>query len=265
MLKIVETESSILYEGEGKIIIKPNSKRLYILFLFEIFSVLVFFILKLLNSNTNDLVGLYKLSFFASIFNAGVILLILISDFMNTVKFELNNGLMKKNTRTREYHKFSKLFIDTTNMSVAKVHIMKAEFDNKSIRILADTDERIFMILEYLNEKLLPLNVCSEIMVDTKGKIKKIVLKNFINLIFIGIGFTWTLFGYFFIPDVIWVLGSKDLHGPLVWPFGIWIFIIGIIGFLGFPIFDLITKKKSKWGIILSIVFFGFYSILCYR
>src|SRR5690606_27051613 len=92
------------------------------------------------------------------------------------------------------------------------------------------------------------------------------VERHFIGVFLIIFGVIWSGTGFFFLQDLIFI-ASWNGHGPLVWPLGIWIASLGLGDLAGIPVRRLFTRAsgRSKTGILLLLLYFGTYVLLCWR
>lgn len=267
MKKVFATSYSLVTEENGVIYVKARIRRIMVIALSGLFLGLLAYLLSRLPLTIDG--GMEHFCFWAAtiiLSLAGLTFMIgLFQSLSSTTTFDLNSGKMRKGSKEYDFSEIQRIALETRPFGDREIFFLTAVVNGEAIKLASETAKdpleklAAFLIQRIANPMAVPT-------MDVYLPLPSWMERHFIGIFLFILGVIWAGTGFFFLQNLIFtVLG--DGHGPLVWPLGIWIAGLGLGELAGIPAGRLFTRAsgRSKIGILILVLYFGSYFLLCWR
>lgn len=267
MEKVFATSYTLVTEENGVIYIKARTRGIMAMALFGLVLGLLAYLLSRTPLTADG--GMEQFCFWAAIITmslAGLLFTIgLLQYFNSTIVFDLNSGKMRKGSKTFDFSQIQQIALEKRAFGDREIFFLTAVVNGESIKLASETNkDTLEKVVDFLKQRL--TNSEAAAATELHQPAPSWVERHFIGVFLIIFGVIWSGTGFFFLQDLIFI-ASWNGHGPLVWPLGIWIASLGLGDLAGIPVRRLFTRAsgRSKTGILLLLLYFGTYVLLCWR
>lgn len=185
---------------------------------------------------------------------------------LNTkIIFDCNSRKMKKGSKIYDFSQIEDLGLEKMPFGDSQIFFLTAQINGKRIKLTSETAlETLEKIAGFCKQKLMFQEAP---FIETKDDQTSAISglgRCFFGILLTVLGAIWTGTGFFFLQNII-ITGSNSEHGPLLWPLGFWIAVLGISDLIGIPVYRTL-KEGSGWSkVLILILVSGTYMLICWR
>jgi|GEM_PF-1715049 len=265
--KVFKTSYTLVTEENGVIYVKARTRTIVVIALFGLILGLLAYLLSRMPLTVDG--GMEQFCFWAAtiiLSLAGLMFMIgLLQSLNSTTIFDCNSGKMRKGSKAYDFSQIQRIALERRPFGDREIFFLTAVVNGESIKIASETaKDTLEAVAVFLNQGL--TNSTAATATDVYPPASSWVERHFIGIFLITLGVIWSGTSFFFLQNLIFTV-LRNGHGPLVWPLGIWIAGLGLGDLAGIPVGRLFTRAsgRSKIGILILILYFGSYFLICRR
>lgn len=266
-VKVIKTSYTLVTEENGVIYVKARNRTIVVIALFALILGVLAYLLSRMPLTVDG--GMEQFCFWAAtiiLSLAGLMFMIgLLQSLSSTTIFDRNSGKMRKGAKAYDFSQIQRIALERRPFGDREIFFLTAVVNGESIKIASETaKDTLEAVAVFLNQGL--TNSGAAMATDVYLPAPSWVERHFVGIFLITLGVIWSGTGFFFLQNLIFTV-LRNGHGPLVWPLGIWIAGLGLGDLAGIPVGRLFTRAsgRSKIGILILILYFGSYFLICRR
>lgn len=269
METVFKTSYTLVTEENGIITIRQRSRTGFLIALTE----LVIGILSYAASRmrfTGD-GGMERFCFWAAVVIlplAGMMFIIgLLRSLNSKTVFDCNSGKMKKGSKIYQFSQIENLKLERMPFADSEIFFVTAVINGKPLKLASETTKNTLEeVAGFLNQKLAVRETAVTTVKKDNASTASWAGRHFIGILLVVLGLTLAGTGFVLLQDLIFT-APGNAHGPLIWPLGIWITGLGLGDLIGLPVARVFKRgsEQSKVTMIIMILYFGSYFLICWR
>jgi hypothetical protein len=266
---VYRTPYNLVTEQNGAVTIKRQSRVIMIISMIElVVGILSFYISRMRLSGDG---GIERFCFWIAsvILTLAIIMLIggLFQGMNSKIVFDLNSQKMRRGSKVYEFSMIDKLTVERTPFAGSEIFFLTAFINGTPIKLTSETtQDSLEEMAGFLSRKLAATETVVHLSPVNQNLTKPWAGRHFTGILLIALGLIWSGSGFFLLQNVIFSW-PRNGHGPLIWPLGIWIALLGMGDLIGMPV-DRAVKRGaagSKIMILIMLFYFGSYFLVCWR
>lgn len=270
MIKTVfKTSNLLVTEKNGLITVRERCRTIILIALVELVIGILSYMASRMRLSGNG--GIERFCFWTAAIIlplAGLILVIGLYQSLNTkTVFNCNSGKMKRGRKIYDFSQIEDISLERKVFADGEIFFLTIVVNGKGIKLISETSkDTLTEALQFLNEKLAVREGAATTVKKANTPASSWVGRHFAGILLLALGLIWIGTGFYFIPNLIFT-SSGNMHGPLVWPLGIWIAGLGCGDLIGLPVSRIINGgcRRSKMAWLIMILYFGSYFLICWR
>jgi len=269
MEPIFKTPYTLVTKERGIITVRRRSQTLVIIALIEmVIGTLVYLISRLQVFGDG---GFEQFCFWAAAIILSLAGLMFIAGLLqginSKVVFDCNSRKVSKGQKTYDFSQINNFSLEKKPFAEREIFFLTALINDKPVRLVSETSsDTLEEVADFLNKELAGHETFAPIVKEANTSTVSWAGRYFLGVLLIALGLIWSGTGFLFLQSLIFA-DPRNGHGPLIWPLGIWIAGLGFGELIGIPVGRVLkgNSGRSKFAVIIMILYFGSYLLFCWR